>query len=681
MASNEIIIGSKFNYRIDTSYGLSSDGYIATGTESIVYKGIKTSQDGKTNLSCVLKFKYKSIEVGAEEGKNKVVNLYERFISHELKIFNELQDCRSVVRIFDVIEDLGAFSITDTHVAEGRNSISINRERFFCVVEEYVDGWSLEEYCRDEYWKLTETIDVGNNLKKKVPFHQFKFEKQKMMLYSYQRDYDEIIRYQSEILDFMLNLCEILKYITDEKGILHLDIKPDNIMITRYGKEIVLIDFGRSEHMDLTTNSVKSTLGSADYSQKKQSFARQFQYGTLGYAAPECFALPISGSKFPFDDSGFEKGIMSVESDIFSFGATFWECLSIFELYTGNQLFSSPKSDDGYGAFYCEYLLNDGAYCDRDLSIASSHFHEKLENIIRKCTKKRISGYLDKDSSVYSLYYHDYEQLQGDIKFAKESAPAIVKTENLKVRNAFGISGVMAGLIGAILLLCGFLKLTGSYFAQHKMDNIMKNYNPTLIERLEDAVVEKMKSSTESEKQDIYNKTYSFLSNQNDNLDYSETVVLVNLLKYIDSSFFIEESVDTMFLTVDQKGFSSCIEYTVTNLNDCNSTGYELAVQIYNAQKRQELPMCYSVLKENVSNSKYSKLVQRLAKDLNNDELITKIADNEFKQKGKESDKNNDVEKIDKNSDEYIQGIAEIKNQIKITLDSVSEENANEDNR
>jgi len=31
---------------------------------------------------------------------------------------------------------------------------------------------------------------------------------------------------------------------------------------------------------------------------------------------------------------------MSVESDIFSFGATFWECLNIFELVTKNKLFS-----------------------------------------------------------------------------------------------------------------------------------------------------------------------------------------------------------------------------------------------------------------------------------------------------------------------------------------------------
>ena len=230
----------------------------------------------------------------------------------------------------------------------------------------------------------------------------------------------------------------------------------------------------------------------------------------------------------------------------------------------------------------------------------------------------------------------------------------------------------MAGLIGSVLLICGFLKLTGSYFAQRKMDNIMKNYNPTLIERLEDAALEQMKSSTENEKHDIYNKTYKFLRDQDDNLDYSETVVLVNLLKQIDDDSFIIDSVDTMLLTVDLKGFSNCIEYTVTNLTDCDSTGYELAVQIYNAQKRINLLDCYSVLVDNAGNSKYRKLIQRLAQDLNHNELITIIAQEMLPQ---------ELKQADKNGSDYINKIAEIKNEIKLTLDSVIKGNTNEDIR
>ena len=676
MTNNDIIIGSEFNYKIDTTYGLSADGYIATGTESIVYKGKKTSRDGRAMLSCVLKFKYKAIKVGADEGTDKVIDIYQRFRSHDMKIFDELQDCRSVVRLFDVIEDLGDFSVTDTHVPEGQKSISINRDRFFCVVEEYIDGWSLEEYCRDSYWKLTRTVDVGNNLKRRVPFHQFSVEQQKDLLNKYQNEYADVIRYQSEMLDFMHNLCEVLKYITDEKKILHLDIKPDNIMITRYGKELVLIDFGRSEQIDLKAGFVESDLGAADYNQEKQSFARPFQYGTLGYAAPECFVEPIKGSKFPFDDAGIRKGKMSVESDIFSFGATFWECFSIFDLYTGNQLFSSEKNDEGYGAFYQKYLLNDNAYCDRDFSLTSSHYHEKVEDIIKKCTRKRVPGYRDKSNPSYQLYYHDYNQLQEDIRAAKESAPAIVKVEDSRVRNAFGLSGIMAGLIGSILLVCLLLKLTGSYFAQRKMDTIMENYNPTLIEQLQDAAVEQLRSSTEFERHNIYTKTYTFLKDEDDILDYSETSVLVNLLKYIESEDFINDSVDTILLTVDQKRLSKCIEYTVTNLTECNSVGHELAVQIFNAQKRINLLECYSVLENYADNTgestKYGMLIQRLAQDLNHDELITQIAEEKLLQ---------EMGDVDKKSTEYVNKMAENKNDIKNTLEAVIKGNANEGNR
>ena len=145
----------------------------------------------------------------------------------------------------------------------------------------------------------------------------------------------------------------------------------------------------------------------------------------------------------------------------------------------------------------------------------------------------------------------------------------------------------------------------------------------------------------------------------------------MDLLKQVNAESFIDESIDTMLLDVDQKGFSGCIEYTVTNLTDCNSIGYELAVQIYNAQKRINLSKCYSVLVDNVDNAKFSKLIQRLAQDLNHDELITKIAEEDLPQ---------DLKDADKSSTEYINKMAEIKNEIKQTLDSVIKGNTNEVN-
>ena len=51
------IIGTKFKYTVDKSYGIKQDGFMEIGTESIVYKGLKTADKGGLQFSCVLKFK------------------------------------------------------------------------------------------------------------------------------------------------------------------------------------------------------------------------------------------------------------------------------------------------------------------------------------------------------------------------------------------------------------------------------------------------------------------------------------------------------------------------------------------------------------------------------------------------------------------------------------------------
>lgn len=38
------ILGTDFRYIVDVSYGINQDGFIAIGTESIVYKGIKAAR-------------------------------------------------------------------------------------------------------------------------------------------------------------------------------------------------------------------------------------------------------------------------------------------------------------------------------------------------------------------------------------------------------------------------------------------------------------------------------------------------------------------------------------------------------------------------------------------------------------------------------------------------------------
>ena len=145
--SNELI-STEHRYVIDVSYGINQDGFIAVGTESIVYKGLEIKQNGEIKFSCVLKFKPKAVRVNGE-----VIDRLSRFKDEEWKIFEDLKDCRSVVKINDVIEDMGDFIVKCSYVPGG----VITSEGYFCVVEEFIDGWNLDEFwytVNHEYWLI-----------------------------------------------------------------------------------------------------------------------------------------------------------------------------------------------------------------------------------------------------------------------------------------------------------------------------------------------------------------------------------------------------------------------------------------------------------------------------------------------------------------------------------------------
>lgn len=102
-----------------------------------------------------------------------------------------------------------------------------------CIIEEYIDGKSLRQYIKDK----TETDGY-------LDIH--------------------------EICRIGIELCRILEYLHsfNGEGILHMDIKPDNIMLDKYGK-VKLIDFD---------NSVMAKDGT------------QVNNGSLLYAAPEQYS-------------------------------------------------------------------------------------------------------------------------------------------------------------------------------------------------------------------------------------------------------------------------------------------------------------------------------------------------------------------------------------------------------
>lgn len=96
--------------------------------------------------------------------------------------------------------------------------------------------------------------------------------------------------------DIIESAARALKYL-HENRMTHLDIKPDNIMLTDNGKRVVLIDFGLSRQFNDDGSSTSEVLTAV----------------SKGYAPPEQY-LGIT--------------TFSPESDIYSLGATFYKLLT-----------------------------------------------------------------------------------------------------------------------------------------------------------------------------------------------------------------------------------------------------------------------------------------------------------------------------------------------------------------
>lgn len=598
------LIGNSYTYMVDENYGINKDGFIAIGSESIVFKGLKVSSNGDMHYSCVLKFKPKTQIIGG-----KAVDRLAQFKAEEWKIFQELRECRSVVRIDDVIEDLGDFSLP-CH-CEGHFEGVIDASLFFCVVEEYIDGWNLDEFCREEFWKLRKVEPLANGLNKRVEFHDFSEEEQKSVLATYH--YDNQLKFQNQILLLMINLCEIMEFVTERKNILHLDIKPENIMVTRYGKELVLIDFGRSHHITMADRFVNSPLAPVNYNED-ESQELPYQYGTLGYAAPECYCEPAAGSAFPFSYTE-NRGKMSIESDIFSFGATFWECLNMFELVT-----RSRQNMDFYD-FYKHHFLNDEAYFSRDLSLTSTAYHQQLERIIKKCTKARRPGFTESDK-----YYHSYRDLKQDLERAKDSTPTIVKEENVKVRIAFKLSSVLFSLAMVLLIINGIYHTQDLKIAENRWNSLTAGYNETQFARLAQAAEDYISASPAGAVSGTYRRIFDFVKNTNGRISDYEAAMLVALLEEMDDSASLGAHVDEIMMHADPSSFKNISTEIIKLDAPGNSIGYELAVAIYNVEvSKTNIPEAFRTLEKYRFSADFANAVVKLKYVLDKDAYITMI--------------------------------------------------------
>ena len=610
---NRELLGNEYTYIIDTDYGINKDGFIAIGTESIVYKGLKIKRDSKLEFSCVLKFKPKRI---LEDGKE--VDRLRIFKEQEWTIFEKLRECRSIAKIDDVIEDMGDFSATCNY---GKKPIVISDEYFFCVVEEFIDGWNLKQYCEEEFWKLRKVKRTEQGLAYYVKYQDYTEQEKCDVQNSY--NYNNILKYQRQILQFMQNLCEILQFVSEQELVLHMDLKPDNIMVTKYGKELVLIDFGRSRTTTMANRTTRNLLPPVDYRRSLEGISSQFQHGTQGYAAPECYCEAAEGSEFPFKGS-FEKGRMSIESDIFSFGVTFWECLNIFRLSTESKTFAEEPRD-----FYFKYFMKDDIYFNRDLSCSSRHYMKQLEDILRKCTKGRNAGYDDPENPDY---YHSYKDIKKAVEDAINASPTIIREENTRVKRAFRLAGGLLAVFVIFFAIFSLYRANAHQVALEKWETLTEQYNDTQFYRLEEIAKDLISTARGGEASELYTQIAKFTYEGNDISEY-DAALLVELLRGSNRIDRLADRVDEIMQNANPKKLKE-VSIEVVKLGDVpDSVGFRLAQAISDMElessgneRTQKRVAAYDTLMELQNERDFLNAVIKLRNVLNVDDYIREIA-------------------------------------------------------
>ena len=372
----------------DTIEEYSINKYIAVGGESIVFKGEKRSV-GRTYA---LKFRQ--------------MDRWSDFCNFEMKTLSRLEQC-STSKLAGVIPTITNETlqtifrmIPEDKKARCKDLISPYAQ-YFCIVEDYISGCDLNEYC------LAHTPPMNAS-------------------------YEQVVDFQRKLLNWTKQYCEIMSHVTGDNKFLHLDIKPENIMISNETESVTVIDFGKSMEIKNSSGIVSLTHEFGD---------NIGVYGTNGFAAPECCDSVQMRNSLNLPTTGE----VDLRSDIFSFGASLWDCIN-------------PMPN-------LRIKSNEQGYFRRDLFMAPKGYIPELEAIIVKCTEKKPED-----------RFQSYEELKAAAVYAEKKL-----LERDKPRKTLLICSVLTSVLTALLILA--IAVNGRRAdlaferARHNFDEMAESYS------------------------------------------------------------------------------------------------------------------------------------------------------------------------------------------------------------